>query len=193
MTGDPTVFHKYSPCYENYTIRIADGSLSKVVGTGSVVLSKDLTLNSVLLVPNLDCNLLSISKLTRDMNCVAEFSSNLCEFQVLGSGRTIGSAEACSGFYLLHNNSSLEKQAQTASCAPVLSQSNKNLSLTCNSNNDSEVMLWHYRLGHPNFVYLEKLFLTLFINKNPKFFHCEICRLAKHSRTSYPSHMYKSS
>ena len=48
----------------DYTICIADGSLSKVVGTSSVVISKDLTLDSILLVSNLDCNLLFISKLT---------------------------------------------------------------------------------------------------------------------------------
>ncbi|RVW16161.1 Retrovirus-related Pol polyprotein from transposon RE2 [Vitis vinifera] len=38
-----------SSCPNNLTVRIADGSLSKVAGTGSVVLSRDLTLNSVLL------------------------------------------------------------------------------------------------------------------------------------------------
>ncbi|XP_073119738.1 uncharacterized protein [Henckelia pumila] len=32
MTGDRTVFHDYSPRNENYTVRIADGSLSKVAG-----------------------------------------------------------------------------------------------------------------------------------------------------------------
>ncbi|RVW27735.1 Retrovirus-related Pol polyprotein from transposon RE2 [Vitis vinifera] len=45
VIGSGTLAHK---------VRIADGSLSKVAGTGSVVLSRDLTLNSVLLVPNLD-------------------------------------------------------------------------------------------------------------------------------------------
>ena len=45
-------------------VHIADGSLSKVVGTSLVVISKDLTLDSVFLVPNLDSNLLPIRKLT---------------------------------------------------------------------------------------------------------------------------------
>ena len=80
MTGDATIFCTYSPCPNNLTVRIADGSLSKVAGTGSVVLSRDLTLNSVLLVPNLDCNLLSISKLTKEKRCITNFSSTHCEF-----------------------------------------------------------------------------------------------------------------
>ncbi|RVW80368.1 Retrovirus-related Pol polyprotein from transposon TNT 1-94 [Vitis vinifera] len=49
MTGDATIFDTYSSCPNNLTVRIADGSLSKVAGTGSVVLSRDLTLNFVLL------------------------------------------------------------------------------------------------------------------------------------------------
>ena len=73
MTGDPNLFNQYSPCTGNFSVRITDGSLSKIADTGSVFISKDLTLNSVLLVPNLECNLLSISKLTQEINCVANF------------------------------------------------------------------------------------------------------------------------
>lgn len=80
MTGDATIFDLYNPCQNNVTVRIADGLLSKVTGTGSVVLSKDITLNSVLLIPNLDCNLLSISKLAKEKRCVANFFSTHCEF-----------------------------------------------------------------------------------------------------------------
>ena len=57
MIRDATIFQNYTPYSRNYTIRIGDG-------TSFVVISKDLTLDSVLLVLNLDCNLLSISKLT---------------------------------------------------------------------------------------------------------------------------------
>jgi len=59
-------------------------------------------LNSILHVPKLDCNLISISKLTRDLNCVAKFFPNLCIFQDLDTGKKIGSAKMCSGFYLLN-------------------------------------------------------------------------------------------
>ncbi|KAL6321725.1 hypothetical protein AAG906_031238 [Vitis piasezkii] len=88
MTGDATIFDTYSSCPNNLTVRIADGSLSKVAGTGSVVLSRDLTLNSVLLIPNLG-NLLSISKLTKEKRCLTNFSSTHREFQDLDSGRRL--------------------------------------------------------------------------------------------------------
>ncbi|EXB70633.1 hypothetical protein L484_023818 [Morus notabilis] len=92
MTGDITMFHHYRPCQDNLTIKIADGSLAKVAGTGSIILSETLELKTILHVPNLYCNLLSVSKLSQEINCVAKFSSDLCEFQVLDLGKMIGSA-----------------------------------------------------------------------------------------------------
>ena len=32
MTGDLSVFHDYVPNFDNYTVRIANGTLSKVAG-----------------------------------------------------------------------------------------------------------------------------------------------------------------
>ena len=54
-------------------------------------------------------------------------------------------------------------------------------------------MLWHYRLGHPNFMYLGKLFPSLFMNKNPNNFSSEICQYSKHTGNSYSSVTYKPS
>ncbi|KAK1589571.1 hypothetical protein Q3G72_035375 [Acer saccharum] len=71
-------------------------------------------------------------------------------FKDLDSGRTIGSVDECEGLYLLRVNASLGKQTQNASCV--------SFSPTVGSNTDSEIMLWHYRLGHPSFMQLEKLF-----------------------------------
>ena len=51
--------------------------LSSIAEIGSIRVSKDLTLNSVIHVPTLKCNLLSISKLIHNHNCVANFYSSL--------------------------------------------------------------------------------------------------------------------
>ena len=103
MTGDASNFSEFHMSTGNQTVKIADGTLSKVEGVGSVIINKDLTLTSVLYVPKLDCNLLSISKFTRDHHCVTKFFSNLCVFQDLDSGKRIGSAEMYSGLYVLRN------------------------------------------------------------------------------------------
>ena len=98
MTRDANLFHTFSPCQENLTVRIADGSLSKVTSICSISLTKNLILDSVLLVPKLDCSLLSISKLSRDKNYVAKFFSRV--FQDLDSGKMIGNAELSLGLSL---------------------------------------------------------------------------------------------
>ncbi|RVX06279.1 Retrovirus-related Pol polyprotein from transposon RE2 [Vitis vinifera] len=120
MTGDATILQNYKPSNGHSSVHIADGSKSKIAGTGSIKLTKDLYLDSVLHVPNLDCNLLSISKLARDLQCVTKFYPNSCVFQDLKSGKMIGSAELCSGLYLL-SCGQFSNQVSQASC--VQSQS----------------------------------------------------------------------
>lgn len=48
----------------------------------------------------------------------------------------------------------------------------------------------HFRLGHPSFHYLKKLFPKLFINKDPSSFHCDISALAKHHKSTYSPRVY---
>ena len=81
MTREGTIFHEYNPSKEKYTVWIVDGSLSKVAGTGSIRVTNDLNLNPILHVPNLECNLLSISKLTRDLHREAKFSQTCVNFR----------------------------------------------------------------------------------------------------------------
>ncbi|RVW56514.1 Retrovirus-related Pol polyprotein from transposon TNT 1-94 [Vitis vinifera] len=193
MTGDAAILQNYKPSNGHSSIHIADGSTSKIAGTGSIKLTKDLYLDSVLHVPNLDCNLLSISKLARDLQCVTKFYPNLCVFQDLKSGKMIGSAELCSGLYLL-SCGQFSNQVSQASCVQSQSMSESFNSMSNSKvNKDNEIIMLHYRLGHPSFVYLAKLFPKLFINKNPASYHCEICQFAKHTRTVYPQIPYKPS
>jgi IS30 family transposase len=150
------------------------------MGKGSIIILPNITLDSVLYVPKLDCTLLSISKITRDLKCVTKFFPNLCEFQTLESGKTIGNAEECAGLYLLRVEKSEEKLKNNCHVAAAVSSDN------------NPVMMWHYRLGHPNFIYLEKMFPSLF-NKNKEHFQCEICQLSKHTRNHYSPQSYKPS
>ena len=116
MTRDINCFRKNSPCTSHSAVRIAYGSFSPVAGTGSVQLTKDLHLYPVLYVPKLDCNLLSISKLTRNLKCVTKFYSNFCDFQAMDLEKVIGSAEMRGGLYLLKENNLLGRQVHPSSC-----------------------------------------------------------------------------
>ena len=157
MTSHLNQFITYSPCTSPIKIKITDRTLTPVAGIGSIKLSLTLTIHFAFHVPNLSCNLLSISKLTKDCNCVAKFFHTSCEFQDLLSGKTIGSAKENNGIYLFEgdghviNKQTRALQSEVVSCSESTSVSNK-------------VMLWHNRLGHPSFPYLKQLFPSLFIN-----------------------------
>ncbi|XP_073226873.1 uncharacterized protein [Cicer arietinum] len=113
MTGESSLFSSYSPCAGNHKIKIADGSLSAIAGKGSVILSPKLTLKDVLHVPNLSCNLLSITKLTKDINCQANFFHSHCTFKDLSTGKMIGNAKESGGLYYLDNGLDFKDQQKT--------------------------------------------------------------------------------
>ena len=61
MTGNLSLFYSYMPCQGNVGVKIADGTFTSIAGKGSIRLSENLVLHSVLHVPNLACSLVSIS------------------------------------------------------------------------------------------------------------------------------------
>jgi hypothetical protein len=55
-----------------------------------------------------------------------------------------------------------------------------------------KIWLWHRRLGHPSFQYLQYLFPSLFSKVNVSNFHYEPCIYAKNHRVSFPLSFNKS-
>ncbi|CAH9080868.1 unnamed protein product [Cuscuta epithymum] len=92
----------------------------------------------------------------------------------------IGSAREEDGLYIFDEGTQSNKRGQRNACLQTVSFSN-----------NKELYLLHYRLGHPSFYYLKKVFPQLFINKDVSLFHCDMCALAKHHKNSYIPHSYK--
>ena len=178
MTGNISLLHDFHIKNHLSTVRVANGAVAKVLGTGSAYVTSNICLTNVLYVPNLDCNLLSIRRICHDLKCHTKFYPYDCEFQDADTGRMIGNAKLCSGLYVLQPS------------PPIENASGYSISLP---NKRTEIMLWHRRLGHPSFLYLAKIFPKLFINEIPSSFHCDICQFTKHTRTPYPSIAYKPS
>lgn len=101
MTDDASLLNDYLPCHNHSTIHVANNSVSNVMRLGYVQLTQNLILKNVLHIPNLACNLLSVGKLTHDIESFAKFSPSLCVFQEADSEMMIGSAKMCSGLYLI--------------------------------------------------------------------------------------------
>ena len=57
----------------------------------------------------------------------------------------------------------------------------------------ADIWLWHRRLGHASFGYLQKLFPSLFVKCDVSSFKCNVCELAHSHRVSFPPSLYKSS
>ena len=161
-------------------VRIADGNFLHIAGKGLIKISEGIDLKSVLHVPKLTCNLLSVSKLSRDSNCCVIFYDSHCLFQDQKSGKTIGNARMINELYYFKDKTSDNKIAQGLSSISSVSV-------------HDQIMVWHYRLGHPSFSYLKYLFPTLFKGVNPLSFQCESCLLAKSHRKPYVKSFYQSS
>ena len=74
----------------NNHITIANGTHIPIHGRGNVSLLPSLSLKDVLYVPKLSNNLISIRKLTHDLNCSITFFPTHCTFQDLATGKLIG-------------------------------------------------------------------------------------------------------
>ena len=184
MTGCKELIEHLKPYPRTSGVRIADGSIAPVEGIGIVRVTKDLTLCPVLYVPKLDCNLLSIHQVTHDLQCEAKFRSPDCVLQEVKTGKMLGSGEMRNSLYLLKGTQ------DEASSSKAHSSSSTNI-VSSIEHIENEAMLWHFRLGHPSFTYLEKLLPALFQNKGSKDLRCDVCQLAKHTRSSYPRIGYR--
>lgn len=179
MTGTPSLFSTYTLCSGQDKVTIADGTLATVAGKRNIPLTDHLTLSSALHVPKLSLNLLSVSSLTKSLNCSVTFFPSHCVFQDLRTGRLIGSGRETGGLYQLQSKTVAALQSSIAE--DVISRQIK------------EIQLWHFRLGHLSFPAMKYLFPLLFQQVDIQSIKCQICHLAKHCRTQFPSSMNKSS
>ena len=86
MTGTSGLFSDLEQSSSLPNVTLADGSATIVSGLGTANLSPNLSLSSVLYIPDYPFNLLSISKLTKILNRAAIFLSPHCIFQDLKTG-----------------------------------------------------------------------------------------------------------
>ena len=108
-------------------ITLANGSQTMVKKIGSTSPLPSIPLTFVLYVPNSAFNLLSISKLTRDLNCLITFFDNSVTLQDRSTGRTIGIGCEFQGLFHLSSPSS------STACASM-----------------ETPLLIHSHLSHPN-------------------------------------------
>ena len=168
MAGSYKIFIDYNPELKKQDVKLADGSSQPIMGGGTIMCNTDMYLSSVLHVPSFPINLLSISCITKELNCVAIFFPSWCLFQELGTGRRLGTGSMRDGLYFLYDNLSPTVGAATFH-SPL------------------EEFLHHRRLGHISFVTLSQLYPDLYNKVNKGSLVCDACLYGKQTRSSYTS------
>nr|KYP40247.1 Retrovirus-related Pol polyprotein from transposon TNT 1-94 [Cajanus cajan] len=160
LTGNVSLFPSLSSPKTPHHITLADGSKVQAIGIGQISPTPSLPLKFVLLVPGCPFNYISISKLTRSLNCAITYTFDSFLIQDRSTGQTIGVGSKSHGLYYLQPSTS-------TICASVESPS-----------------LIHRRLGHPSLNKLKKMVPHLSCLES---LECESCQLGKHVRTSFPN------
>ncbi|WJZ97408.1 hypothetical protein VitviT2T_016013 [Vitis vinifera] len=163
-------------------VSTTNGNTTPVIGEGSLTLTDTLNLDSVLVVPSLAYNLLSVSQITAVLSCIVIFWPEFCVIKDIQTRQTIGCGIKRGKLYYLDLQSNDSNKLQQALMADGSEGEKKK----------SEIWLWHRRLGHASFGYLKKLFPSLFAKSDISGFRCDICELAKSHHVSFPLILNKS-
>ena len=89
MTWDSSQLKSILPSSQS-VISTANGITSLINGEGSVILSNTLTLDTVLVVPSLKYNLLSVSQISSTLACTVTFWPSFCVFQDILTRKILG-------------------------------------------------------------------------------------------------------
>lgn len=150
-------------------VSIPNGNSISVDGAGKSKILDSLVLDNVLLVPDFQCNLISVSKLTRKHNCMVIFTADNCIVQDLHSKALIGTGRQQDGLYFFDNLHDQNKK----DC--------KTIALKVDATNCT---MWHARLGHTSQFKIDHIGLNIVgkIDTNS----CDSCMKAKQTRLPFP-------
>ncbi|KAL2895421.1 Retrovirus-related Pol polyprotein from transposon RE1, partial [Bienertia sinuspersici] len=152
MCSNVEMFIRYLPNPDlHQTIIILDGRRGSVSHIGTVCLSDQITLFNVLHVSSFQFNLISVSKLCKDLGCRLIFDKSCCYIQdqtQKGPVTLLGNLHC--GLYHFDQSLLLGSSSSNKFCSAVV--------------NDAH--LWHLRLGHIPYAQLKLLILGCNINKS---------------------------
>jgi transposase InsO family protein len=148
----------------NTPVGLPDGKDVAAIKEGSVILDSGLRLNNVLFVPQLNCNLISVTQLIDDSDCIVQITNALCVIQARTTRMLIGVGERIDGLYFFRGVPKVH--------ALMLE-------------GDSTMDLWHKRLGHPSENVLRFIPHVTQFSRSKNNRPCDVCPRAKQHRDSF--------
>lgn len=169
MCSQKSLFTTMASLERPIQISLPNGEIISITHAGTVPLVHDIILTDVLYVLHFKYNLLSISKLTQNLNCSIHFTHNSCFLQGHSLRKPLELGNSHRGLYLLVSSSS---------AAHSLSNSS---SFFSTKNNDVSAIVWHTRLSH---LSLSKLSSICHVDNDSKSLisTCEVCAKARQHR-----------
>ncbi|KAM1026446.1 hypothetical protein ACFX2C_039460 [Malus domestica] len=183
MTADLNNLSLASPYPSNEVVQTANGEGLRVSHIGSSILNTSknpITLNSILYVPKLTQNLLSVHKLCLDNNCWLIFDAFYFWIQDKVTGRIMYKAQCSNGLYPIHSLSTSFLPSQSSHVAFLGHLVGSSL--------------WHTRFGHPsnNVVSLLLKQANIPCNQDVVSHMCQSCLKGKFTQLPFPSTHVKS-
>ncbi|KAJ0809569.1 putative RNA-directed DNA polymerase [Helianthus annuus] len=140
---------------------IPNGDTIPVEGKGDYTLPGGTKIEGILHVPKFTCNLLSVSHLTKNLQCSVTFFPDFCVMQGLRSRNLIGAGKCKGGLYRMG----------------MFGEERKAMVVT--------VERWHKRLGHTSQEKLAKVDFLKGASFNLRNNVCDSCSKAKHTRSLF--------
>lgn len=148
------------------TVQLPAGEKAEIMNTRISTILGDMNLIKVLFVPEFKFNLLSVTRLTKDLSCNNSFFPNFCTLQDLYSGKVIGIGREHNSLYLLKDE------------VPAV------VSTTIKADNHTD--LWHITLGHPSLKVMQHILSLKDHIDVKRHNNCQTYPLAKQCRIVFP-------
>ena len=160
ITNDASILeNQYKNTFETPVI-IPNGDAIPVTGKGECFLPGGTKIKGVLHIPTFTCNLLSVSRLSNDLQTAITFFPDFCAMQKLYTRDLIGAGECRNGLYRMG----------------MIGRERKAMTTTIDT--------WHKRLGHASG---DKLTHIDFLRNSTFDQVCDSCSKAKHTKLPFPS------
>jgi len=184
ITHDLSLLHDVKPIQQNCFITMPNGEKARILHVGSMALGHDIILKDVLYTPAFRFNLLSISRLTKQLSANVLFTPECCILQDQAMRKEIILGKENKGLYCMNKGGQplQSKEEQCSNQSQLLKTNKRSLRNITGCFSDSE--LWHFRYGHLPFEQLQYLDIPQ-CNKS-KSSVCQICPMAKFNRSSFP-------
>ena len=101
ISSSPKLFLHEDKNISSPLVLLPSGEKASICTKGSLPLNSVYYLHDLLCVPTFKVNLMSVSRLTRDLNCSMTFFPHWCVLQDLATRRIIGLGKQCDGLYYL--------------------------------------------------------------------------------------------